>query len=388
MYIIYYLLNLFPNLGLRLVVGNVPIRYLSSFVVLSFKKVKKADLLLPFIGFFSLMYALLFSWIRPIQGLDFAYAIFFFYAFSFVVVAHNNLTIFRKMVLSFWVLNIVYASVQNVLLNFGVPSSELMMHQNAHSANYIIPPQPYVDGLYRVTGLFVESAPFVVFLMLFHVFLSVLRVRGYYKHANILFIVLAGAKVGYVFLLSLFLNWLNKKARLGLSFVFPIVFFVVIILFFSPIIKELIVYFSESVGGLASILIRIDGLENVIQYLGADVGKLIFGYGYVSSTQLMSGNFSGPNRGIDFFSTYVLSNGILGSFLSILLFCAWYKKSVFIFDKYLKNEFFLVAFLMMLTMGSLQQFQYAFLIVLLSLTGRLNRLYPSIHGITPSAVKI
>lgn len=372
MYVIFYLLNFFPNFGVRLAAGNFPIRYISSAAFVAFRRVRKIDLLLLFAGFFLVFYAVLFFWVRPVHGLDFAYALFFFYAFVFVTLANNNLLLFKRYVLLFWIANVVYAVFQNVAINSGVDSNYLMLHQNAHSESYVIPPHSYVKGLYRVTGLFVESAPFVFFLMLFHLFLNLFRFGWGIKFLNILFILIAGAKVGYLFLAYLMLNRINKYFKLGISVIFPALLLVFCVIFFSSYLKNVVLYFSEFVGGLGSLWVRLDGLENVVNYLFSDFLRGLFGYGHVSSAQLMSGDYQGPRRGIDVLSSFILPNGVVGSFIFLVVFCVWLKKAVCIQDKYVKNDFFVVASLMLMTMGSLQQFQYAFLVVLLSLAGRLN----------------
>ena len=316
-----------------------------------------------------MFYPALLSFIRPIHGLDVAYSLFFFYTAVFSMVAYKRLGLFKNFLLFFWFINVFYAIFQNILLNSGFDTSTVMLHQNSHSTAYVIPIHSYIPGLYRVTGLFVESAPFVIFLSIFHIFLGLFGFRQWLKVANFFIIAFSGAKVGYVFFVFVFLNWINKRLRLNLSIFYPILFAISSFLFFIPLFKDFILLINPFIGGLGSFWVRLDGLGNVINYFFFDFYKSIFGYGYVSSVQLIQGDYEGPKRGIDFFSTFVFSNGLGGSLVYFILFGSWCKKCFKVNDNYLKNELIFVGFLMLLVMGSLQQFQYALFFVLISVSG-------------------
>lgn len=367
-----YLLSFFPNFGLRLSNGNLPTRYFSSIFIFALRRVRKVDLVLLLIGFVMLAYPLLFSWVRPFHGLDIAYPVFFLYSFVFIVIAGGNLEYFRRYIVLFWFINLIYSVLQNFALNLGLDSHLLMLHQNAHADSYVIPENQYIGGFYRVTGLFLESAPFVLFLALFDIVIKLLRLNRWIKLANLLLIFLAGAKVGYVFLFYLLIGRVNRFLGFRISLALPVVASGFMVLFFSSYLKDIVIYYDAYVGGLGSIWYRLDGLENVLSYFYSDFASFLFGYGHVSSMQLMSGDYLGPRRGNDFFSSFVLSNGIVGTLVFFFMIYYWIKKSANLSDVYIRNDFFIVALLMLMTIGSLQQFQYTLLLFLICLTGRIG----------------
>lgn len=369
MYLLFYLLNLLPNFGIRLISGQLPLRYLSVSFILSCRRFPKNDKWLIYLSVFFVVYSFLSSWIRPIHGLDIAYSFFFIYVFVFKCIVFNSTFYFSRFILLFWAVNVVYAFVQTAFLNLGVESSYLMLHQNAHSLNYEIPGHSYMPGLYRVTGLFVESAPFVIFLMIFSVYLKIFNYGLVLRGLNYSLIFFAGAKVGFLYLFLIFLNYINRKLRLGFSFIgFAFVSVVLLVAFISDI-KVLVLNVNDYVGGLGSIWVRLDGLDKSFSAMSDNLSHFFWGYGHVSSSQLMSGDYMGPKRGIDFYSTFILSYGVLGTLLSITIFYVWIIKTVRIKSVYMKNHFFIISMLMLLTMGSIQQFQYALLFVLLSIAG-------------------
>src|SRR5690554_1130224 len=139
MYLLFYLLNLLPNFGIRLISGQLPLRYLSVSFILSCRRFPKNDKWLIYLSVFFVVYSFLSSWIRPIHGLDIAYSVFFIYVFVFKCIVFNSIFYFSRFILLFWAVNIVYAFVQTAFLNLGVESSYLMLHQNSHSLNYEIP---------------------------------------------------------------------------------------------------------------------------------------------------------------------------------------------------------------------------------------------------------
>ena len=122
-----------------------------------------------------------------------------------------------------------------------------------------------------------------------------------------------------------------------------------------------------------SVYIRLTPLFNLAGMFVEDPYKMLFGYGFVSSTELMAGEFEGVRRGIDFFSTYIVANGIVGSFLLLAPFYFWFRSQLARLTLREKNLVVIVTVLALLSMGSLLNFQYAYLLFVIAGVARMRR---------------
>jgi hypothetical protein len=354
MYFLFYFFSSFPALALNFGLGNVPVRYLALPMLVFFTKIKKVDILLLFCAVAHLLYSVGAAGVRPFALIDFSYILGFLYMLLGVGIVRKNPNAFKVFVVCFWCLNIIYAIYQDVVLMLGGSQGWVLAHENTHDLSYTIPVVELFPFLYRVTGLFIESAPFVIYLMITHLAFSVLAVSKWLRLINLFFVFLAGAKVGYVFLLLLWVSYVISK--LGLRLLKFMMFGVSLVVVFAPLLLSLIV----EANSFGSLWVRLNSFYEIISGFSSHLFGLLFGYGFVSSAQLISGDFDGPVRGIDFFSTYIYANGVLGSLflLSPLVFWVFYNtRNLTLLQK---NSSILIVFLALLTMGSLLNFQYAY----------------------------
>lgn len=354
MYFLFYFLSSFPALALNFGQGNIPVRYLALPMFAFFTKIKKVDVLLLFCAAVHIFYSVGVAGVRPFALIDFSYVLGFVYVLLGVGVVRKNPNAFRVFVVGFWYFNIGYAIYQDVVLILGGDQSWVLAHENTHDLSYTIPVVELFPFLYRVTGLFVESAPFVIYLMITHLAFSVLAVSKWLRLANLLFIFLAGAKVGYVFLLLLWVSYVISK--LGLRLLKFMMFGVLLLVVFAPLLLSLLV----EANSFWSLWIRLNSFYEVVSGFSSSLFGFLFGYGFVSSAQLISGDYNGPLRGIDFFSTYIYANGVLGSLFLLSPLVLWVFYNVRNLTLMQKNSSILIVFLALLTMGSLLNFQYAY----------------------------
>ncbi|WP_106804771.1 hypothetical protein [Pseudomonas sp. S5D5] len=360
MYVIFYCLSSFPALALSFGLGNVPVRYLALPTLLYFSEFRKVDVLFLVAALFHLLYSLASAGVRPFSLLDFSYALAYIYILLGVAVVRKNPEYFKIFVIVFWLLNIIYAVYQDTFLMLDGNQFWVMMHENTHDVSYVLPKVEFIPYLYRVTGLFVESAPFVIYLMMTHLAFSILLVSKWLKYINMLFIFLAGAKIGYVFLLLVGASFVVSK--LGLKILKFMVLGILLVFSFAPFLLGLL-YGARA---FESLWVRLNSFYEIVQGFSSETLGFLFGYGMVSSTQLMSGDFEGPMRGIDFFSTYIYANGVLGSLALLLPLVLWAAFNVNALTLLQKNLSSLIIFLSLLTMGSLINFQYAYYFFILA----------------------
>jgi hypothetical protein len=354
MYLFFYFFSGLPALALNFGLGNVPVRYLALPILAFFTKTKKVDLLLLFCAIAHLVYCMSAAGVRPFALIDFSYILGFFYILLGVSVVRKNPRAFRVFVVYFWCFNIGYALYQDTVLMLGGSQDWVLVHENTHDLSYTIPAVELFPFLYRVTGLFIESAPFVIYLMITHLAFSVLSVSKWLRRLNLLFIFLAGAKVGYVFLLLLGVSYVMSK--LGIRLLKYMIAGVLFLLVFAPILLSLIV----EANSFGSLWVRLSSFYEVVLDFSSSIFGFLFGYGFVSSSQLISGDFDGPMRGIDFFSTYIYANGMLGSLFLLCPLVLWIFRNTRDLTLLQKNLSSLIVFLALLTMGSLLNFQYAY----------------------------
>lgn len=354
MYFLFYFLSGFPALALNFGLGNVPLRYLALPLLTYFSRVRKVDLLLLGGAVLHLLYSIGVSSFRPFTLLDFSYVLSFFYVLLGVGVIRKNPHVFKIFVIFFWALNVVYAMFQDAVLMLGGNQSWVLLHENTHDLSYAIPPVELFPFLYRVTGLFIESAPFVIYLMMTHFAFSVLKVSRRLTLINLFVIFLAGAKVGYIFLLLVFVSCV--LSRLKIRILKFMILGILLVLMSAPLLLNLIL----EANSFGSLWVRLNAFYEIILSFYSDFFGMVFGYGFVSSAQLISGDFDGPMRGIDFFSTYIYANGLLGSLLLLSPLMLWIFRNSRGLTLAQGNLSSLVVLLALLTMGSLLNFQYAY----------------------------
>lgn len=354
MYLIFYILSSFPALAFNFGLGNVPVRYLALPMLAFFSKTKKVDLLFLCCSVVHFFYCVGAAGVRPFAVIDISYILGFVYILLGVNVVRKNPRIFRVFVVCFWCFNIVYALYQDLVLMLGGSQNWVLMHENTHDLSYTIPAVELFPFFYRVTGLFIESAPFVIYLMITHLAFSILGVSKWLKWINLGLIFFAGAKVGYVFLLLLLASYV--MSRLGFRLLKFMMAGVLILLVFAPFLLSFIVEANL----FGSLWVRLSSFYELFFGFSSSVFGLLFGYGFVSSAQLISGDFEGPMRGIDFFSTYIYANGVLGSLFLLSPLVVWVFRNTRDLTLVQKNSSILIAFLALLTMGSLLNFQYAY----------------------------
>lgn len=351
---VFYFLSSFPALAFNFGFGNVPVRYLALPMLAFFSKIRKIDFLLLCCAIVHFFYCLVVAEVRPFALIDFSYILGFVYILLGVGVVRKNPNLFRMFVIYFWWLNIVYALYQDLILMVGGSQSLVLLHENTHDLSYIIPAVELFPFMYRVTGLFIESAPFVIYLMMTHLAFSILGVSKWLRWVNLGFIFFAGAKVGYLFLLLLMFSYM--VTRLGFKLLKFMMLGVLVLLVFAPVLLGLIV----EANSFGSLWVRLSSFYHLFLDFSSSVFGLLFGYGFVSSAQLISGDFEGPMRGIDFFSTYIYANGAIGSIILLgpLVLWVFYNARSLTLEQ--KNLSSLIIFLALLTMGSLLNFQYAY----------------------------
>jgi hypothetical protein len=359
MSILFYLFSSLPALSINFGFGNIPFRYLYLFF-LSSLKIKRTEYVLLILPFFILTYPLLVINMRDFSLLDLSYFINSLYLILGITIVRNNLILFKRFVMYFWSINIIYAIIQNIIINLNSGDSTLaLLHQNVHSIDYVIP-ETFIPYLYRVTGLFVESAPFVIYLMFTHFAFLIMSINSKIKFLNLLFIFLSGAKIGLLFLIIYFFFKIPIIRRVNIIYFFFIVCIIFILffqLFYIFLYQNIDLY-------LASVFVRLSDTISTFEYFTNSLEFIFFGTGYISSTEILEGVDLGYKRGIDFFSTFIVANGIVGSLLILTPIIIWINKNFDLKEHF--NTFFIVLFLSFLSMGSLLNFQYAFLIFILA----------------------
>ncbi len=367
MSLLFFIASAFPAFAINFGMGNVPSRYLALGILPGFKTLAKIDLVFLALVAIHVFYIVAVIPVRPFHLLDASYLLGYVYVFVGLQIVRKNLVGFRRFVFLFWLANILYATYQNIVLACGLDQKYALFHQNVHHVDYVIPVVELMPVLFRVTGLFIESAPFVLYLMFTHLAFTAMGFSRTIKRVNILFILLAGAKVGYLFVLLLMLNAIISKIRINI--LIPLLSGIVIAVAITPVILDLLIEYRI----FGSIYARLVPLFNLLTLFSDSPFRMLFGYGFVSSTELMSGEFEGAQRGIDFFSTYIVANGIIGSALLLAPLYFWFKPHLSHLSLREKNMLVIVITLALLSMGSLLNFQYAYLLFIVAGVSRMRR---------------
>ena len=251
----------------------------------------------------------------------------------------------------FLLVNITYALIQTGLLNLDLGHLS-MLHSNDPyqvAGNYV--PHHFVGPLYRVTGLFNESSPFVVFL-------SVMVAFDLAFHKNklswkilflILLILLSGAKIGILFLILIFIISGNIFLKL-ISLAFTLTLIVTFYLY--PILFHLIFF-----GKAGSLFKRLGEMQKTVD----DYGITAFGSGLRSS--------SSGAIGLDLLSVVGTGYGMVGLASFLICFALFFFK-----NKKVGATIFIAPFLcLMVGSGSFLIVQYYLIVLCIGiLSGRKN----------------
>jgi hypothetical protein len=366
----FWYLNLLPDYRIL----SLPIRIFCFIGFIGFigtTKIKKNTLILPIVAiiYFILYYPLSYLSDRQFTasdiGLSATFLVLFFYA---------NLTLSKPLAFVsfarvFFVINILYVLYQLVVIYSGFPWLS-MVHQNSHAADYAIPFSNYPPYLPRYTGLFVESAPFTIYLaMSFFLFISTgFRSDRLLAIFAIALMILGGAKSSFVFLILIALYYLRVFKYLSSHFFILLTLAVVSFIYLSgDLIVEYLLSVDSNSLAMGSVIVRLTWFLGTIDSFLREPFVILFGGGFITTKDLL--NEIIPQRGIDFFSYFVFSVGLVGFLLLYSVVSVVFNKEEI---KYITVEerrfsFALVAFSLMV-MGSVFNFQYIyFLCALLAL---------------------
>ena len=362
MYRIVFLFSLLPSYALSTSFGSVPIRYFPLFCLFFVGSVKKELLLFVLLALLHAIYMIfgLFVW-RSFHLIDLSYILAYLFCFQFCYMAYRYPNKFDDFINLFFWLNIFYATMQNIALNFGVESKVLMLHQNTHVNDYIIPGS-YIPYFFRVTGLFVESVPFVAYLMATLIYFDDRRYL-LSKSVCLLFILLSGAKLGLVFLV-LYFFLVFMRDYIAIYKLFP--FFLLLAFTLFPQV-HLFLKSMKNDELLYSISYRYDTLISTLNDFISETSGFLFGRGFISSYELMTRDDLQVIRGNGFISMYIYSNGVFGSLILLSPLCLF----IFYLSRSLPvkvlNISFVVFLLFLISIGTFTVFNYAYLAVVICL---------------------
>ncbi|ELB2881100.1 hypothetical protein QNE31_004297, partial [Vibrio parahaemolyticus] len=253
-----------------------------------------------------------------------------------------------------------------IALNAGVPSQYLLLHQNTHAESYSIP-NSIIPIFWRVTGLFNESVPYVLYLSFSMLFFFSIghRIKGYLAA---IFILTSGAKSALLILTALALS--RFFGRIKLYMLIPAIFTLLLFLlvFYAPDINDYLL--SEP--ALFSIYLRVVGILSTVVDFGGNIEVFFFGSGFVSSADLMTKGLLDVERGTDYFSLYIYSNGVFGTLLLNLPFYWYLKQTTKRFSCNEINKISIVLFFSLMLSGSYTLYVYSYFIMLCTLIDRLR----------------
>ncbi|EGQ7661893.1 hypothetical protein CE131_12045 [Vibrio parahaemolyticus] len=355
-----------PAVAIKLI-GNIPIRYTSIIYMLLLKKVNRdSTLLLISIYLYILNMIIGGFFSREASFLDISYILAFLACFVFVNFCYKSSFNLDKWIKIFLIVNLSYALSQTLLLYIGVPSKFLLLHQNIKTDAYVIPPTlSYLPMLYRYTGLFHESAPFVIYLMFNYIYFSLKidrKENKKYKIACLIGMLFSGAKVGLLFIFYLVFSKLiaKVKVRVGWFIIIGVFSFPFLVVIADSILKEYVT--GTSIG---SLYIRFRFMTSTFDDFFGNLYPMLFGYGVVPSNASFE-----QTRGLDFFSIFLYGNGILGAFFILFPISMHLRKLTKNISLREKNLISVALFLSLITSGALTIIQYTYLLAYLSIINR------------------
>ena len=345
---------------------NIPLRFFSLPNLIFLKVIYKDSFFFCIsasIFIFYILFASLFS--RELNLIDVSFILSLIFAWYLVNFFYKKEELLRKCIETFFFINVAYAVLQNIGLNIGVPNDLLMLHQNTHQAGYIIP-ATYMPYLYRVTGLFNESVPYVLYLMISYLYFFVNKdVKS--KYLSLFMILTSGAKLGIAFVLINLIVGIFRGVKLyRLMIVISFLFLYIFLAFNKDIVSYIL---SQPI--LFSIYLRGEGLFSVLNELTDNLDILMFGAGSISSIDMMTKGME-VNRSTDIISLMLYSNGIVGTLLvniPILLYFYRLKinrKSSEATRVIIINKICLITLLMFLVSGGYTFWGYMYFVLIIS----------------------
>lgn len=227
---------------------------------------------------------------RSLSLIDIAYILSFLYLIIFAQKMGKKPAYFVKFLKIFTMSNIAYSIFQVALCNIGMDKLS-MIHSNvpmqiAHG--YTIPPTYNIPYVYRFSGFFAESSPFVFYLSSVYVFVDAVGVGQYFSVrsrkvillTSLIMITLSDSKFAYVFLLVLGVDKITSLLKTE--------YFRFILNFFGSIsfVAYTIINYSDIVNSLSylpSFSDRHSNIENGLIKL-----QNFFGAGFVSTSSAES----------------------------------------------------------------------------------------------------
>lgn len=357
MYSISLILNCLPNLGFPFLSGVLPLRYFGLlFSIFSFKVPKVAAWFLV-LAVAHFIYALATTEVgRPFSSADIAISAMYVLLFWQLMIVYKKPKMFSIFVILFLWANIIYSFFQVLFFYLGADHDLLMIHQNSHKDDYVMPEASHPPYLPRFTGLFVESAPFVIYLMFSYIFLAFAKIYRLSRLSIILVMFLSGAKSGLVFVIVAVLHEAKAFRLLSarITYLLLILFFVVLIFNGERVVE----FFTRDLP-LGSISLRLSWMLSSWRTFFADPAAMLFGLGAFSTTDALAGE--AEMRGLDFFSFYIMSFGLIGASL-LMFYPVYFLKSV-VTRLYSSEKKLLVITLIvsLMTLGSISNYQYTYL---------------------------
>jgi hypothetical protein len=369
MYAFLLSLTTLPNLGFPSSAGVIPLRYIWFCFPFLFRMIKK-DLII-------LLVACILFFIYPIIAVNFGRTISSYDVgiLAALVLCIFQLTIvykkpkfYSKFIIGFFILNVIYTVIQVLVIKIGLNQSIALLHQNSHFADYVIPTSSYFPYFPRYTGLFIESAPYVIYLVFSYLFFSINKIKFIFKGLALLLLLLSGAKSGLIFVFLILLYEIQAFKHINMKLVI-LSFFSILgaSFYFSEYILE---FLKVSQYSLGSLYLRMNWMTVSFSNFFNDSQLLFFGGGAIPTSSIIEGE--AELRGLDFFSYFVLPNGIFGTMILLYPIYLYIKK---ITTKLVVNEkgcIFVCACIALMTAGSLANYQYTYLLSVLLVTD-LNR---------------
>jgi hypothetical protein len=369
MYALLLSLTTLPNLGFPSPVGVIPLRYIWFCFPFLFRMIKKELVVLLVACVLFFIYPIIaVNFGRNISSYDVGILAALVLCIFQLTIVYRKPRFYSKFVVVFFIFNTIYSVIQVLVIKIGLNQSIALLHQNSHFAGYVIPNSSYFPYFPRYTGLFVESAPFVIYLVFSYFFFSINKMRTILKGLALLLLLFSGAKSGLIFVFLILLYEVKAFKYINMK--------LVIFSFFS--ILGIGFYFSDYILGflkvseysLGSLYLRMNMMVTSFSNFYNDSQLLFFGGGAITTASVIEGQ--AELRGLDFFSYFVLPNGIFGTLVLLYPIYLYIKK---ITTKLVVNEkgsIFMCTCLALMTAGSLANYQYTYLLSVLLVTD-LNR---------------
>jgi hypothetical protein len=362
MYALLLTLTTLPNLGFPSPIGVIPLRYMWLFFPFVFSIIKKELVVLLVACILFFIYPIIAVNLgRNISSYDVGILAALVLCIFQLTIVYRKPRFYSKFVVVFFILNIIYSVIQVLVIKIGLNQSLALLHQNSHFADYVIPNSSYFPYFPRYTGLFIESAPFVIYLVFSYLFFSINKMKTLLKVLAFLLILLSGSKSGLIFVFIILLYEMKAFKYVNMN--------LVILSFLS--ILGIGFYFSDSILGflkvseysLYSLYLRMNMMVTSYSNFFNDSQQLFFGAGTITTASVIKGE--AELRGLDFFSYFVLPNGIFGTIILLYPIYLYIKKITSRLEENERGCVFMCSCLALMTAGSLANYQYTYLLSVL-----------------------